>query len=101
MRQANLICENEFGQAFFLRVDDKTLQEIKNNPQMLTAIEAYKDLFFMRGSNIHIIGLYLNRKYSILQGMKKLILQEHPKSISWWNKNMTKFNIKEVICQQV
>ena len=100
MRQTKLICENESGQCLFLRVDDETLNTIKSDKEVLTKPESYSRLFFTKGENIHIIGLYLKNKFSILQGMKKLIAQEHPKSISWWNKTMTKFNYKEGLCHQ-
>ena len=100
MRRRNLVIEEEGGALFFVRVNDKTLTEIKNNSFLLRGPAYMERLILSEGDNIHIIGLFLNRKFDMFQGVRMIIDREKPKSISWWNKNTTKFIYRRILCHK-
>ncbi len=84
------------GFAFYLKLRDKQIKEIKKNPELLTRQDSMKLFLKQDGDNIHFIGIYGKKIISIRQGLKEIIKKEKPRSVSWYNKDMTKFIFRRI-----
>lgn len=91
-------CEDGFG--FFIKLNAEWLERIKQNPLLLIDPNVMKDLLTQEGRNIHFIGIYGKRLSSIRQGIRSIIKKENPNSISWFNKDMSKFVYRRLRCPQ-
>lgn len=85
----------EYGnaQCCYLCLSDKSLQEIKNNKDLLIHPETIKQYIKQNGDNLHIVQL-LGNGGDIRELKSQLFLAKNPKSISWYNRSMTKFLYK-------
>ena len=83
------------GFVFFLRLDAGWLEKVKQNSSLLLNAVAMQALLRCKGDNIHFIGIYGNENnkgfVSIRKGFREFIAKEKPISVSWFNKNMTRF----------
>jgi len=83
------------GFAFYVKCSDEMLAKIEANPGFILDTDNLIEVFKSKGDNVHFFGVVsikTNVFKSILQGIKDTINKEHPKSISWWNRDMNKFN---------
>ena len=96
MFNKNLAYTNPDGVIFFFRLTEESLESIKIHPEYLTYPNVLEKLMEEKGDNIHFVGLYTQGMKSIRNGMKELIEKESPKSVSWWNQEMNKFNFRRI-----
>ena len=95
VRDNKVIIEEE-AFAFYVKVDDKTLDDIAKDPGYITKPINILRMLESKGDNVHFFGIISIKTNgiairSILRGIKDTIEKEHPKTISWWNKDMNKF----------
>ena len=104
MDEGKRMFSNTDGFGFFIRVDEGWLEKIKQNPKLLLNPIAMKLLLMKNGENIHLIGVFGNKGNkgftSIRRGLRELIAKEKPKSVSWFNKELTKFNYRRLQWQE-
>jgi hypothetical protein len=97
-------CDDGFG--FFIKLNDEWLEKIRHNPLLLTNPETMKVLLTQEGKNIHFFGVYskhngIHKEFSACkQGIKEIIKKENPDSISWFNKDMSRFIYRRIVCHQ-
>jgi len=92
--------ENKDGFCFYIKISAEQLAKIRQNPEILIDIEVMKDLLIQDGYNIHIIGAYGKGKSIIRKAIKEIAKIENAESVSWFNKDMTKFINRRFICHQ-
>jgi|TARA_R100000501_G_C2630720_1_gene126234 hypothetical protein len=90
--------------AFYVTVDDETLDKIKTEPGYILNKDNLEKMLKGKGDNVHFFGLAsTNTKglvtRDILKGLKDILEKEHPKSVSWWNKAMTQITTRRLSCQ--
>ena len=92
----NIIIEKEngliVGTAIYIRVDDDTLAEIMNNPDLLQQVHNYKMNWGKEGDNIHFIGLVANGVKPILRGLRRI---KNYRTVSWFNQDDSDFFIMD------
>jgi len=100
MDEGNKMYSNPDGFCFFLRLDKKTLDKVRTNRQLLTNPKLIADLMKQEGKNIHFISAYGKGVQVIRKAIKYIIANESPDSVSWYNKNMSRFIFRRVKCRQ-
>lgn len=90
----NIIIEREKGiikgAAIFFDVEDDVILDILNGNINITKPEDIQSMIKRKGNNIHFILCAAEGTKYILRGIKKIILQKKPTSISWWKPDMSK-----------
>ena len=88
------------GFVFFLRLDAGWLEKIRQKPSLLLNTVLMQTLLRKEGKNIHFIGIYGNENnkgfVSIRKGFREFVAKEKPISVSWFNKDMNKFNYRRL-----
>jgi len=81
------------GIAFYLRLEDKSLDDICKDKTILQDVGNAKRLIAERGRNIHFIRVFAKDYKIVLKGLKDAIKKENPKTISWYkeDKNEIRF----------
>jgi len=79
-----------------LKLTDETLKVIRLNPQMLKDMKALQGLLQENGDNFHIVRIQKNEgiikvSTAIRKGFKEFVFKYKPKSISWFNQDMSRF----------
>ena len=100
MDEGRRLYSNPSGFCFFLKLDDKALDRVRTNPRLLTNPLLIKDLLFQSGDNIHFIGAYGKGFQVIRYAIRDVAIKEKAKSVSWCNKDMTKFIYRRIKCPQ-
>lgn len=102
-----IVVEKEFGLikgvAILLEVNDGALLGIVNGDINITKPNDIKFLIKEKGKNVHFIICATEGMKYILRGLKKVIKQKDPSSISWWNPSMSKISfikMKGELCHQ-
>lgn len=84
---------NEFkGSALYVRISDETLWKIEYGFLDLTSFNSIQEVLNDKGNNIHFLYLLADSYKTIMKGLREVINKENPKTISWFNPEMTKFN---------
>ncbi len=90
------------GFAIYVMVSDRMLELIRNNPKRLKEPDFVWYLLHMKGDNVHFIGIYGpmvgGRVAIILRGMQDVVAKRKPKSVSWFNQDMTHFHYGRTKC---
>lgn|SRR3990167_10319639 len=89
-----IIKENEKikGSALYLQLTDETLWQIKYGFIDLKNPETVNRMLREQGDNIHFLYVLADGVKTILRGLREVIKKENPKTVSWYNPEMTKFN---------
>jgi hypothetical protein len=87
-------CEDGFG--FYLKLTPEWLEQIRSNPRLLTDPKIMEKLLLQDGKHIHFIGAYISANCfdglkAMIKGIREVVKKYHPESISWHNKDLTKF----------
>ena len=95
-----IISESE-AFAFYVKVDDEALEKIQQDPNYMCNPDNVVKLLQGTGDNVHFFGLISTTTkgrvtHSILKGLKDTIEKEHPKTISWWNKAMSRIITRRI-----
>jgi len=98
MRKNGRLVEAKEGLCFYVKVTDWEIYKIKQNKDYL--LHNIGMLLSSNGNNLHIFGLVLDSHVNIRWYLKDLITKENPKSVSWWNKDMSRFISRRMICHQ-
>lgn len=89
-----IIIEKEYGVikgiAIFLEIDDDSLLDIINGDINIVNPTDITELLNKKGDNIHFILCATDSMKYILRGLRKVIKQKNPLSISWWKPDMSK-----------
>ena len=92
------------GASLFVRISDDDLWKIEYGFLDLTNQENIAKLLNGSGDNIHFIYVLADSMKTILRGLREVIKKENPKTVSWYNPEMTKFNKfnlrRSLICLQ-
>ena len=88
------------GFAFYIKCSDETLETIIRNKEYLTNPVLAQKLLSGIGSHVHFFGVYSTNSDSdafkgIVKGMASVIAKEHPVSVSWYNRTLDRFIIKQ------
>lgn len=88
------IKENEEfkGSALYIRISDDDLWKIEYGFIDLTNPKEIVQLLNSKGDNIHFLYVLADGQKTILKGLREVIKKENPKTISWFNPEMTKLN---------
>jgi hypothetical protein len=89
--------------AFYFKLTDELLELLKKGNLDLTKEEGVNLAFMSNGNNVHFILCVADGIRPIRQGIRLTIEKEKPKTISWYNPEMSKLNIFKVrreICHQ-
>ena len=78
---------------FFARIEDETLAKLRLGFVDMLNPYSLQELLRENGNNIHIFYAISGGLKDIRRGINKLIEQENPDTISWYNQKMTKLNI--------
>lgn len=84
------------GVAIFLSLSDETYAKLKEYD--ITKVDVLIRLFEEYGPNVHFVLLCADGTKTIMQGIKEVKKRVKPKTISWWNPDLTylhKYIIKE------
>lgn len=105
MTQLRKIISNENGVAFYVKVSDSILEQIRKNPDLPKDPKYMQHLITSSGDNVFIFGLYTTKQnegrfQSIRVGLTEIIEREKPKSVSWFNRRMTKLFYRRTECHQ-
>lgn len=79
--------DNIKGVALFLRLTDKTYENLKELD--LTKEAILFNLLMEYGDNLHFCLLVADGYKTIMTGMRKVVSKYKPKTVSWWNPDMT------------
>ncbi len=95
-KQLGCIYHNSDGGVFFLRLESDTLELIRLNPDLLKDKDILTKLLKEKGDNFHIVRIFsdntdTNHYVRIRKGFKEFVAKYNPKSISWFNQDMSKF----------
>jgi len=97
--------DNKFkGSALYSRISDDILWKIEWGFLDMSKPQDIQEVLNGKGNNIHFLYLLADGQKTILKGLREVIKKENPKTVSWFNPEMTKlnkFNIKRsLICHQ-
>ena len=53
------------------------------------------------GENIHFIFVVSKNMKTILKGLKRIMVEKNPKTVSWFSPDMSGFFIRRVLCHQL
>ena len=87
--------------AFYFKLTDELLEDLKNKKLDLTKEEGCNIAFISNGDNVHFVLCVSDGIRPIRQGIRFTINKENPKTVSWYNQDMTKlnvFNVRREIC---
>ncbi len=78
------------GVAVFVTLSDETYAKVRHLD--ITAVDILTDLFKESGPNIHFVLLCADGWKTILYGIDKVKAKYDPKTISWWNPDLSQFH---------
>jgi hypothetical protein len=92
------------GSSLYLKISDDILWKIEYGFIDLTKPDEVAQMFNSKGDNVHFLYVLAGGVKTILRGLREVIEKEKPKTVSWYNPEMTKlnkFNLKRevVLCQ--
>jgi len=79
------------GVAVYLWLNDDALSLIRDKPLILASVEEFKKIEEMKGDNMHFFGVATREPKLILKGIKQIIKDKKPRTISWLNQDMSRF----------
>jgi len=85
------------GVALFLTLSDETYKTLETFD--ITQVDVLKILLTEFGSNVHFVLLCADGVKTIVRGIKEVKRRVNPKTISWWNPDLSilhKYEIKGV-----
>ncbi len=85
------------GIGFFLRLTDETYRDLKDRKISLRIGETLKMCLVENGSNIHFGFAIADGFKTIMKGLRQVIENEKPQTISWYSPNMTDFFERRII----
>ncbi len=105
MERLHRLISNQYGVAFYVKVSDSILEQIRKNPDLPKDPKYMQHLITSSGDNVFIFGLYTTKQnegrfQSIRTGLTEIIEREKPKSVSWFNRRMTKLFYRRTECHQ-
>lgn len=80
------------GVAIFVTISDTTFKLLKSFD--ITQLDILLRLLNEHGPNVHFVLLCADGKKTILRGIKNIMNTLHPKTISWWNPDLTKLHVR-------
>jgi len=83
-------CGILIGVAVFFRVTDSTLEKIKCGEVDLKDPEEFKKVEKEDGDNVHIFSIRADGMATILRGLRDIIKNLKPKTVSWYRDNEMK-----------
>lgn len=103
-----VVIEKEYGiikgVAIFLEIDDDSLLDIINGDINVSDSIDIRMLLNRKGDNVHFICCATDGIKYILRGLKKVIKQKNPSSVSWWNPSMSRISfikMKGELCHRL
>ena len=78
------------GIAIFLTLSDSTYSQLERYD--LRDVEVIKELCLETGNNLHFVLLTADSFKTIRLGLKRLIKNLRPKTVSWWNPEFNKLH---------
>uniref|UniRef100_A0A6M3LH58 Uncharacterized protein n=1 Tax=viral metagenome TaxID=1070528 RepID=A0A6M3LH58_9ZZZZ len=100
------------GFAFYFKLNGYWLELLWESPHLLLNHNIINILLKQSGEHIHFIGVYAQNKENNLQrhskevmsidykamrrAIKEIIKREHPKSISWYNRDLTRLIYRRI-----
>ncbi len=79
------------GIGFYLRLTDKTYEDLKDRKISLRSGETLKSCLVENGNNIHFGFAVADGFKTIMKGLRQVIENEKPQTISWSSPDMTDF----------
>lgn len=99
VKNNNVVFKQE-GFAFYLKVDDKTIERIAKEPGYILNQDNLLKILQSTGDNVHFFGVLstINEDASkaIFKGLNEVIEKEKPRTVSWWNPAMKKFITRRI-----
>lgn len=80
------------GVAIFVTLTDETMDLLESFD--ITQMDVLRSLLQEHGDNIHFVMLCADGRRTIMQGLDYVKNKHHPKTISWWNPDLTKLHIR-------
>ena len=77
--------------AIFLRLNNKTLEKVRADKNLLLDYTRLRKLYKQEGPNIHFILAYGTGVKRIYEALKDIKSKFNPKSVSWYSKDMKRF----------
>jgi len=87
-----VVRDNEIiGVAVYLWLSDEAIDLIRENKVDLKDLETFKRIEKMKGDNMHFFGAATKEPSLILKGIRQIIKDKKPRTISWMNQDMSRF----------
>lgn len=80
------------GVAIFVTISDHTMSLLRSFD--ITQVDVIMSLLRERSDNVHFILLCADGQKTIMQGIKQVKDKLNPKTISWWNPDLTKLHVR-------
>lgn len=87
---------NIVGVGLYAKIKDDTLWKIKNGFLDISEPVILNQILSENGNNVHFIGVTANSYRTLSKGLKEVISREHPKTVSWFSKDMKRFIERKV-----
>lgn len=84
----------------YLRLTDESLEMIRTGKIDMRDSKTINRLYKENGKNIHFFLCAAENMIAIRKGIKKMILRENPRTISWLEPDMKRIFIRRLICHQ-
>jgi len=81
------------GAGFYVRITDESLFKLRVGLIDITHPDEILKLLKESGNNIHFLFAISDGQKTILKGIREVMRIHNPRTISWFNKDMTKLNI--------
>ena len=81
------------GVALYLMLDDIGLERVKTRVYDLGKPDGFNKALQRKGDNIHFIGVAARDTRTILKGLRQVIKQKKPKTVSWFKPDFIDFRI--------
>jgi hypothetical protein len=106
MVHSDMVIYEQEAFAFYVKCSDDMLAKIQANPGFILDANNLIEVLRSTGDNVHFFGILSTKTNGvvtnqILKGIQDTIEKEHPKTISWWNKGMNRFNTRRISCHRL
>ena len=82
------------GASIYVMIDDMGLERIKNFVYDIRKLYGIKEILKRDGDNLHFLFVAADDFKIILKGLRKVIKQKNPKTITWFKPDMSFHIIK-------
>lgn len=83
----NIIRKDEMT-VIFTKLQDKTFEKLKDNPELLTDLSFMRKCYLDNGKNIHLIKAFGKGMKAFRDILKELIYLHSPKTLTWFRDDM-------------